>query len=135
MYDPEQEDYDDDDYNYYPEEWSQLGKANSFNIDWNAWQKWLSEAIEDIVQENDSDDSVWTYSMKPKFPVVGSSQDAAKDQYFMYLGSNQYSEGVWKYRDFLDEKLFQEYKNHLQSNAAHVLKNPNYYRGLHDIIN
>ena len=34
MYDPEQEDYDDDDYNYYPEEWSQLGKANSFNIDW-----------------------------------------------------------------------------------------------------
>ena len=99
MYDPEHEDYDDDDYQYYPEEWDQLGKANSFNINWEAWQKWLSDAIEDIVQEKGSTDSVWVYSMDSKFPVVGSSQDAAKDQYFMYLGSNQYSEGVWKTKD------------------------------------
>lgn len=135
MYDPEHEDYDDDDYQYYPEEWDQLGKANSFNINWEAWQKWLSDAIEDIVQEKGSTDSVWIYSMDSKFPVVGSSQDAAKDQYFMYLGSNQYSEGVWKNKDFISDELLQVYKNHLQTHAAHVLKNPNYYRGLHDIVN
>jgi hypothetical protein len=134
MYDPEK-DNDDDDYKNYPEKWDNLGKANNFNIDWKAWQEWLLDAIKDIAEEKGSTDNVWIYSTDSKFPVVGSSQDAAKDQYFMYLGSNQYSEGVWKYKDFLDEKLFQQYKNHLQANAAHVLKNPNYYRGLHDIIN
>ena len=130
MYDPEHEDYDDDEYKYYPD--GGEFKKYEFKFDWTVWEKWLKDALDDIVQEGDNQ---WIVDGK-KFPVSDSaSQDTSKDQYFMYLGSNQYSEGVWKYRDFLDEKLFQEYKNHLQSNAAHVLKNPNYYRGLHDIIN
>ena len=29
----------------------------------------------------------------------------------------------------------QEYKKHLASNAAHVLKQPNHYRGMFDILN
>ena len=35
--DPEHNDYDDDDYQNYPEEYNEHGYPNSFKIDWGAW--------------------------------------------------------------------------------------------------
>jgi len=138
--DPEYNDYDDDDHKNYPEEYNEHGYPNSFKIDWGAWEEWLSDAIKDIYQTNDS---TWIIKYNTsfedkskKFPVSDSTPSGtSKDQYFMYLGSNHYSEGLWKTKYFINDKLEQEYKNHTFANAAHVLKQPNHYKGMFDILN
>jgi hypothetical protein len=127
MKDPEHEDYDDDEYRFYPD-----SKANKFSIDWVAWQQWLEDAIKDIVQENEN-----TWSVNPsKSPVSDSTpQDTSKQTYFMYLGSNHYNEAIWKKEYFLCDDINKMWKNHISSNAAHFLKQPEYYKGLHTILN
>ena len=89
MKEPEHEDYDDDEYKFYPENGEY---SKSFNIDWAAWQEWLEEAIKDITQENDN---TWVINKKQKFPVSDSTPvGTSKDYYFMYLGSNHYQESI-----------------------------------------
>ena len=127
MKDPEHEDYDDDEYNYYPEE----NYGWNYKFDMKAWEKWLKEAIEDIIQEDEN-----TWIVQPKIPVSDSTpQDTSKQTYFMYLGSNHYSEAIWSKEFFISDEINNLWKNHISSNAAHYLKQPNYYKGLHSILN
>lgn len=124
--DPEHNDYDDDDYNYYPE-YNEYGfpYSKKFQVDWAAWEAWLSETIKEIVNE---EDNVW---------VFGNQKNNKKlnDKHFMYLGVNQYDETLWKTKYFINNKLNQQYKSHLAFNAAHVVRQPNHYRSLFDILN
>ena len=135
--DPEHEDYDDDDYNYYPS-YNEYGYPKQFDIDWAAWEKWLSKAIKDIVEE---DKNVWIVGhnldkTNKKFNVGDSThKNISKQKYFMYLGSNSYDESVWKKKYFVSNKLDQQYRHHLEANAVHFLKQPNYYKGLYDNLN
>ena len=138
--DPEHEDYDDDEYNYYPQynEYGYPDQSKKFNIDWAAWEQWLSKAIQEIVEE---ENNVWVFgggknkSIK-KFPVSDAlSNGALSDKYFMYLGSNHYDEAVWKTKYFINDRIDQKYKNHIAHNAVHFIKQPNYYRGMFDILN
>ncbi len=130
MYDPEHEDYDDDEYKYYPD--GGEFKKYEFKFDWTVWEKWLKDALDDIIQEGDNQ---WIVDGK-KFPVSDSaSQDTSKDQYFMYLGSNHYKEPIWKAKYFINDKLNTAYKNHIVSHAAHFLKQPLYYKGMFDNLN
>ncbi len=129
MSDPEQEDYDDDEYNYYPK------NEYEYNFDISAWEKWLKQAIESIVQENEN-----TWIVQPneskKFPVSGSaSKDVDKNKLFAYLGSNHYQEGVWKAKYFIKDEINDLWNKHIQANAVHFLKQPRYYKGLFDILN
>ena len=128
MYDPEQEDYDDDEYNYYPEE----NYGWNYKFDMKAWEQWLKKAIEDIIEEGDN-----TWIVQPKkFPVSESTpQDTSKQTYFMYLGSNHYEEAIWKAEYFICDKINESYKNHISQHAAYYLKQPEYYKGLHTILN
>ena len=135
--DPEHEDYDDDEYNYYPE-YNEYGYPDSkkFDIDFAAWEKWLAKAIKDIVEE---DENVWVFGHKLS-DNKKSNGDKIKgkkldDKYFMYLGSNYYDESVWKTKYFICNKLEIGYKNHLSSYAAHFLRQPSYYRGMFDNLN
>tara|TARA_R100001163_G_C5041104_1_gene179228 strand:+ start:372 stop:824 length:453 start_codon:yes stop_codon:yes gene_type:complete len=126
--DPEQNEYDDDEYNYYPEE----NYGWNYKFDMQAWEKWLKQAIEDIIQE---DENTWVVQPK-KFPVSDSTpQDTSKQTYFMYLGSNHYQEAIWTKEYFISDEVNILWKNHISSNAAHYLKQPNYYRGLYNILN
>ena len=50
--DPEHSDYDDDEYNYYPQ-YNDYGYPKEFAINWAAWEEWLSDAIKDIVNEKE----------------------------------------------------------------------------------
>jgi hypothetical protein len=126
--DPEQNEYDDDEYNYYPNE----NYGWNYKFDMKAWEKWLKEAIEDIVKEGDN---TWVVQPK-KFPVSDSlSKDTAKSEYFLYLGSNHYKEAIWKKEYFVSDEINNLWKNHISSNAAYFLKQPNYYKGLHTILN
>ena len=134
MYDdPEYDEYDDDEYHQYP--YNEYGYPKEFNIDWAAWEKWLSQAIQDIVEENDN---VWIFgNYKPS--KKKSSDDTTKkslgDKYFAYLGNNKYDEPLWKTKYFINDKLDQDYKNHIASHAAYFLQQPSYYRGMFDNLN
>ena len=132
--DPEYNEYDDDDYNYYPEynEYGYPANSKKFDIDWSAWEKWLKKAIEEIVQE---DSNTWLVKPSKKFPVSDASNGTSKEQFFMYLGSNHYDEAIWKKKHFVVDKLNLEYTNHIQSQASYFLQMPSYYKGLLDILN
>ncbi len=130
MYDPEHDEYDDDEYKYYPDggEWHK----HEFKFDWTVWEQWLKDALNDIVEEKENQ---WIVDSQ-KFPVSDSaSQDTSKDKYFMYLGSNHFQEPIWKARYFINNKLDTAYKNHIVSHAAYFLKQPLYYKGMFDNLN
>lgn len=126
--DPEHEDYDDDEYNYYPE-YNDYGYPKDFKIDWDAWDKWLSKAMKEILKE---DKNIWVFGNK-KDNI--SKINKFDDKYFMYLGKNKYDESVWKTKYFNINKLELQYKNHLASNASYFLRQPMYYRGMFDNLN
>jgi len=42
---------------------------------------------------------------------------------------------LWKTKYLVHDKIEQEYKKHISANAAHVLKQPNHYRGMFDVLN
>ena len=135
--DPEHEDYDDDEHNYYPE-YNEYGYPKDFKIDWATWEQWLSKAIQEIVEE---ENNVWVFGgnkkkTAKKFPVSDTlSNGALSDKYFMYLGSNHYDETMWKAKYFASIAIEREYKNYLAANAAYILKQPNYYRSMFENLN
>lgn len=132
------ENYDDEE-PYYD---SQDQHKHYFKFDpaaWDAWGKWLYDAMKEIVETNPN---VWytpTYIEgwpTKKFPVTGSSpKDTEKHNNFLYLGNNQHDETIWKYKYFISNPLNNEYKNHLIHNAAHIVQQPTYYRSLFEILN
>lgn len=135
MYDePEYNEYDDDEYRYYPEggEYNEHGYPKQFKFDWNSWESWLSDAIKEIYEEN----NVWIFGQYSS-PQKNKKYDKSKidEEYFSYLGNNNYDEPVWKEEYFVDNELEKYYKNYLISNAKYILEQPNYYRGLFDNLN
>ncbi len=135
--DPEHKEYDDDEYNHYPQEYNEHGFPKDFKVNWKAWESWLSKAIKEIVEE---DENIWVFGYEnkqpKKFPVSdGLPKGAWGDKYFAYLGSNHYEEEIWKRKYFVIDKIEIEWKQHIRENAVHFLKNPSYYKGLHDILN
>ena len=133
--DPEHDDYDDDDYRNYPQEYNEYGYPKSFKFDWSSWELWLKQALEDIVEENNT----WTVGGnkdEPKFPVSGAlPKSTFNDKYFMYLGSNHYDEAIWKTKYFVVDDINKTYKGHILQHAVHFLKQPAYYKGMFDILN
>ncbi len=123
--DPEHEDYDDDEYKYYPNEYNEFGYPKQFNIDWAAWEKWLKDALDEIVQEGDN-----TWLVNPS-----TKSKKSKEQLFAYLGTNSYNEAVWKNKYFVVDKVNKQYNNHIVAHAAYFLQQPAYYKGLFDILN
>lgn len=123
--DPEHEDYDDDDYKHYPE-YNDYGYPlnNKYNIDWAAWEQWLSKTIKDIVKE---DNGFW------KAPV--NNQKNISDKYFMYIGNNMYDESLWKPKYFIADDIQIAYNNYLASNAAYILIQPTYYKSMFENLN
>ena len=133
--DPEHEDYDDDVYNYYPEynDYGFPSYSKKFNIDWAAWEKWLADAIKEIVNE---EDNVWLFGNYKKLSKKNDTNNKKlSDKYFMYLGSNTKDESIWKSKYFINQSIEQEYKNHISHHAAYFLKQPSYYKGMFDILN
>lgn len=129
------EDYDYDDEHDYDN--NQEKYKHYFKFDptaWDAWGKWLSDALNDIV---DSSPNVWYVSgwSSKKFPVNSYFSGTGKSNTFQYLGNNYQGSQVWKYKYFISNPIETMYKKHLQSNAAHFLQQPVYYKGLFDILN
>lgn len=132
------EDYDYDDYDYDDSQDNLENKyKHYFKFDpgaWDAWGKMLYDALNDIVE---SSPNVWYVGgfIPKKFPVNSYFSNTGKSKNFQYLGSNYQNHPVWKAKYFIYDPIQSSYLNHLQSNAAHFMQQPAYYKGLYDILN
>ena len=134
----EDDNYDDDDYNY---DNSQNPYKHYFKFDpaaWDAWGKWLQDALNDIV---DNQTNVW-YVMpnvegfpKKSFPVNSYFSNTGKDKTFQYLGNNYQGVPIWKKKYFVYDPLDMQYRKHIEANPIHFLQQPHYYKGMFDILN
>ena len=133
----EDDNYEDDN-KYYPDGGMHKHYFKFDNAAWDAWGKWLYDAMKDIVE---SDAHVWytpTYIKgwpTKKFPVNYADSNTGKGNSFQYLGSNSYGEPIWKKKYFIRDELNDKYKKHIIANAKHFLTQPNYYKSLFDILN
>lgn len=137
--DPEHEEYDDDEYKYYPQN-DQDNQSIPFSFDWNAWELWLSDVIKEIVADENNDSVSWTftfpdYSASKQTKTNNSLDDQEASKKFLYLGQNLFDEGMWKYKYFIKNYINIEYQQHLISHAKYVLSQPLYYRSLYEIMN
>ena len=111
---PEYDDYDDDEYNYYPEKHKKNEPEIPFSFDWNTWEIWLADVIQDIVTEENKDGVSWTFT----FPEYSSSKEINTNEIsnsdiekkFIYLGQNCFDESVWKYKYFAKDYINIEYQ-------------------------
>ena len=71
MYDePEYNEYDDDEYKFYPNEYNEHGYPKAFKFDWASWEKWLSQAIKEIYEENSNTwENLFEAKVDPKNPA------------------------------------------------------------------
>ena len=137
---PEHDDYDDDDYNYYPEhsgdDYSEYTKK--FNIDWAAWEQWLSKTIKEIAEE---DNNVWVFGHKlsdkteKKSKTTFQSSSKLTDKTFIYIGNNKDNDAVWKKKYLAKNQIQIQYNNHISCHASYYLMQPAYYKGMFDILN
>lgn len=130
--DPEHEDYDDDEYKYYPED----NQSIPYSFDWNTWELWLSDVLKDIIQQ-ENNDTTWTFTFPyytSKKTTNNKSTNNEQDK-FVYFGKNQYDETIWKKKFFKMNHFNQHYQNHFMAHAAHIVRQPQYYRSLFDILN
>ena len=133
------EDYDYDDYDYDDSQDNLENKyKHYFKFDpeaWDAWGKMLYDALNDIVE---SSPNVWYIGgLTPKkFPVNSYFSNTGKDKKaFQYLGNSYEGKEIWKKKYFVEDKINNEYFNHLKSNAVHFLKQPSYYNKMFEILN
>ena len=130
----EYDNYDDyDDSQDYPEN----KYKHYFKFDpeaWDAWGKWLYDAMNDIVE---SSPNVWYIGDLPSksFPVNSYFSNTGKNKTFQYLGNNYQNNPIWKKEYFVFKPIQHSYINHIQSHAVHFIQQPHYYNGLFDILN
>ena len=134
----DEENYDDDE-SYYD---SQDKYKHYFKFDpaaWDAWGKWLYDAMKEIVETNPN---LWYTPTHiegwptKKFPVNSYFPNTGKEQKtFQYLGNNYDGKAIWKKKYFVSDPIQSMYIDHLSNNAAYFIKQPNYYRGMFDILN
>jgi hypothetical protein len=128
---------DDDDYDDSQDNLESQHK-NYFKFDpdaWDAWGKMLYETLNDIVEYPSN---VWYIGPgfpKGSLPVNDYFSKSGSFKHSLYLGNNHYKEPIYKKIYFIHDKLNSEYKNHLRTHAVHFLQQPNYYKGMFDILN
>ena len=115
---------------------SQYKHYFKFDADaWDAWGKMLYETLNDIVEYPSN---VWYIGPgfpKGSLPVNDYFSKSGGFKHSLYLGNNHYKEPIYKKIYFVHDKLNSEYKNHLRSHAVNFLQQPNYYKGMFDILN
>jgi hypothetical protein len=130
---------DENNYNDYDDSQDNLESQykHYFKFDpeaWDAWGKWLYDALNEAVEISPN---VWyTYGFPSKsIPVNSYISNTDKGHSFQYLGNNYQNQEVWKAKYFIHNPINTEYALHIQSHAKYFLQQPNYYKGLFDILN
>ena len=132
--------HDDDDYDDYDDGQDNLEShyKHYFKFDpdaWDAWGKMLYNTLNNIVEDPSS---VWYVTPgfpKKLLPVNSWTSNAGKDKSFQYLGSNYQGQPIWKNKYFVSDPINIIYRKHIESHPVYFLQQPNYYKGLFDILN
>lgn len=128
-YDDEDDGYDDDYYDKdYNDQYDPYKFYFKFDMNNTPLSDWITNMINDIVNKEIDFDKMIV------FPVNSWNPNTVNNK-FQYLGSNYNKEPIWKTKYFICNAVNQEYKNHLQHNASYFIRQPNYYKGLFDILN
>jgi len=96
--------------------------------------------------EYDYDDSVnftnnisWNFQIDTSYnsPISAFIYDILNNKtgFDCYVGNNIFKEPIWKTKYWIEDKHYQEYIKHLNSNVVHFLKQPSYYKGMFEILN
>ena len=147
------DDYDD----YYEDNYddSQDYDQSKSESDWNKFyfkfdvnnsplSDWVQKMIDNIFKDSSKDankNDWYNMSYVSGFPFVSLpvndwiSNTAGGGNSLLYLGNNHYNEPIYKNKHFIENKLLNTYTNHIQQHAVHFVKQPNYYKGLYDILN
>lgn len=140
-YDEEEDDgYDDDHYDYdNNDQYDPYKFYFKFDVSNTPLSEWITKMINDMIQNPESYDNYKITNIPGfpfvSFPVNSWNPNTESNPKLQYLGSNYKGEPIWKSKYFVCNLINQEYKNHLQNNAAYFIKQPNYYEGLFDILN
>lgn len=109
-----------------------------FKFDVNAFSKSLDGYLNDFFKDYDLDD-LFEQSMKKlenyMFQAYAKPTPLIDTNTFILLGKNAYDESIYKNKFFAVDTLHIEYLNHLKSNPAYFLQQPQYYRGMFEILN
>lgn len=107
-------------------------KKHYFKIDVgnlnNFWG--FSEWIKDVISQIDNLPVSVSFPVNDLIPNTAGGLNSP-----LYLGNNHFNEGVWKMKYFVYNPIQIQYVRHLESNAVYFISQPNYYRGLYDILN
>lgn len=121
------QDKDKDPYKYY------------FKFDPDAWDAWgmvLGDALNDLIKNNNNHYTWYVYGWDANmFPAKGYSPDTDGSKNPQYLGVNSHKEPVFKKEYFIKNNINIMYHNHIERHASYFLQQPNYYKGLFDILN
>lgn len=133
MHEPYDEDdgYDDDQYDY-DDKYDPYKFYFKFDVGGTPISDWITNMINDLFVN--PIDNMYDFPVV-SFPVNSWNSNTAKGNSFQYLGSNYHGVPIWKKKYFVCDPINTEYKLHLQANAHHFIKQPNYYKGLFDILN
>lgn len=135
----DEDDNYEDDTKYYPDGGMHKQYFKFDPSAWDAWGKWLYDAMKNIVETSPN---VWYTPTKiegwpiKKFPVNSYFPNTGKDKKtFQYLGSNYDGVNIWKKKYFISDPMQNMYIDHLSNHAAYFVKQPHYYKGMFDILN
>ncbi|NDC71901.1 MAG: hypothetical protein EBZ62_00400 [Sphingobacteriia bacterium] len=135
MHEPYDDDYYEDNYDdsyEYDQDKPNLDKFYfKFYVSSNPLSDWLKNTIDDLIFKNNIINN--TPVPLPMTGFVPSYKGASNTP--LYVGNNQYNEPVWKNKYFIHDKIDTEYKNYIKNNAVHFIQQPNYYKGMFDILN
>jgi hypothetical protein len=142
-YDDEDDGYDDDYYDHdYNDQYDPYKFYFKFDVSQNpTFSKWINDIVNNLINPledsiMDQVDKAWGVDKNVfVFPVNSWNPNTGGKNLPQYLGSNYNKEPIWKNKYFINNNINNQYKQHLQSNAAHFVKQPNYYKGLFDILN
>ena len=127
-YDDEDDGYDDDHYDKdYNDQYDPYKFYFKFDVTNTPLSEWIQKTITDMFN-NTFDKNL------SKFPVNSWNPNTVNKK-FQYLGSNYDGDQIWKTKYLAVNHIEIEYKLHLQSHAGYFVKQPEYYKGLFDILN
>jgi hypothetical protein len=106
-----------------------------FQIDTEWMKKYMDQVIKKLNDVWNSDINSIDGLPIVSLPVNDYFSNTEGDKTSLYLGNNQYNEGIWKIKYFVYNKLQKEYELHLQSHASHIVRQPQYYQSLYEILN
>ena len=135
------ESYDDEYYedNYDDSHDYDQGQSNldkfyfKFYVDSTPLSDWFKNAIDDMIKNTPPKKIDWKSASVPMTGLFPSYLGASNTP--LYVGNNQYQEPIWKTKYFIEDKIDTSYRNHIKNNPVHFIQQPNYYKGMFDILN